>query len=339
MSASKVFRRVQLGWESTPGTAVPATTIWRGPALKLSDNQKKVIVPEDVGISAPGLRQITPQLTAGYKFPATDATFEQIGYPFEAGLLKVTSPSADGSGSGKIYTYNAATAVTAAPVTRTATIEAGENIRSENAEYAFCQEITLEGAANDSWKLAHSWGARQASAMAGGLTAALSVPSVESMLFNSSKFFIDEPAGTIGATQLLNTVIGCKLKIDTGLKAQHTASGNLYFSTLEFVGAKITGELTMLMNASSLAEKLKWLSNTVRLLQIKIEGLTFALAGTTYSKKTFIANLAIVWTGGWDESGDDSGVGTVKATFAAGYDYTSSKFAQFINVVALASLP
>jgi hypothetical protein len=47
----------------------------------------------------------------------------------------------------------------------------------------------------------------------------------------------------------------------------------------------------------------------------------------------------MVWTGGWDESGDDNGVGIVKATFAVGYDYTSAKFAQFINVVALASLP
>jgi hypothetical protein len=339
MSASKVMRRVQLGWESSAGTAVPATTIWRGPAVKLSANPKKQIVAEDVGISAPGLRQVTPQIGAGYKFPAVDATFEQIGYPYEAGILKVTSPSADGVGSGKIYTYNAATGVTAAPTTRTATLEAGDNIRNENAEYAFCSEISLEGAANDTWKLGSNWGARQVSNMAGGLTAALSVPTAESMLFNSSKFFLDAAGGTIGSTQLTNTVIGCKLKIDTGLRAQHTASGQLYFSTLEFVGAKITGELTMLMNASTVTEKANWLADTVRLLQIKIEGSTFAIAGTAYSKKTFIANLAMVWTGGWDESGDDNGVGIVKATFAAGYDYTSARFAQFINVVALASLP
>lgn len=339
MSASKVMRRVQLGWESTAGTPVAATTIWRGPALKLSNNPKKVIIPEDVGVSAASLRQVTPQISAGYKFPAVEATFEQIGYPFEAGVLKVTSPSADGVGSGKVYTYTPVSGVSAAPVTRVATIEAGDNVRNERGEYGHCTEISLEGAANDTWKLSSSWALRQVSNMSGGLTSGLSVPAAESMLFNSSKFYIDDASGTIGTTQLVNTVIGCKLKIDTGLKAQHTADGNLYFSAVEFVGVKITGELTMLLNSTAVAEKAKWEADAVRLLRILIEGSALTTAGTAYSKKTFRANLAMVWTGGWDESGDDNGVGTVKATFAAGYDYTSALFASFVNVNQLASLP
>ena len=37
MSGINVLRMVQLGAETTPGTAVAATTIWRGPAAGSDD--------------------------------------------------------------------------------------------------------------------------------------------------------------------------------------------------------------------------------------------------------------------------------------------------------------
>ncbi len=46
------LRKIQLGRQTVATTAVPATTIWRGPAIFSDDEQKKVRPKEDVGLTS-----------------------------------------------------------------------------------------------------------------------------------------------------------------------------------------------------------------------------------------------------------------------------------------------
>src|SRR3972149_3441735 len=74
----KNLRKVQLGLESTAGTAVAATTIWRGPAVGFDDLSEIVEVEEQVGILDGLDRDAVSVLYAGMELPDQPVTYEQF---------------------------------------------------------------------------------------------------------------------------------------------------------------------------------------------------------------------------------------------------------------------
>lgn len=332
-SGVKTLRKIQLGRESTAGTAVAATTIWRGLALMPKAEDKKVRPEENVGLSSGTTRQYTPQKKASLTFPSTEATFQGIQHILEAGVKTVT-PVADGVGTGFVNAYPLPSGDS--NTTKPYTIEGGNNKIVEKMEYAFVVEFELSGKKNEAWMLTSKWEGRQSTVTS--FTGSLSIPSVSEMLFNKSKLYIDNVGGTIGSTQITNTWIGAKLKIITGLKAQATAEGNLYFSFMDFIGAKASLELDLLHNATSAAERVLWRADTPRQIRMLVEGNTLTTPGT-YSKETFRTDLAGVYNAFSGPDSDDEGSDVAKATFECGYDSTAALFANLLLVNQLSSVP
>jgi len=123
MAGVKALRKIQLGDESPAGTAVAASTIWRGLGA-IEDQREVVFAEEDVGV-LPGVdRTYTPKLLAALAMEETEATFEQLPYILEAGVKSVSGVK-DGDGSGYAYTF--AFPTTAANTPLTYTIEMGDN--------------------------------------------------------------------------------------------------------------------------------------------------------------------------------------------------------------------
>ena len=77
----KALRRIQLGKETDPGTAVAATAIWRGTGT-IQDNLTTVFPAEDVGILVGTDRNYIPKAEAMLSLAETEATFEQLPYLF-----------------------------------------------------------------------------------------------------------------------------------------------------------------------------------------------------------------------------------------------------------------
>ena len=102
MAGIKALQRVQLGRETTAGTAVAASTRWRGQGA-LEDQRQTVFAMEDVGLLIGTDRTYVPQLGGAITMTG-DATFEQLPHIFEAGI-KSNAAVADGGGSGYVYTY------------------------------------------------------------------------------------------------------------------------------------------------------------------------------------------------------------------------------------------
>lgn len=330
----KALRKVQLGRQTSFGTSVAATTIYRAPAVMQEDMQSKIKPEENVGISAALTRQITVKKYASIKFPTHVATFQQLHHPFEGGIKAVTAAS-DGVGTGKIYAYPLP--YQDSNTTKFYTVEAGDNKIEEYMEDAFALEITLEGKINDTWKLSHTWGGKQSTVSS--FTGSLSIPSVSEMIFNKSKLYIDNVGGTLGGTQIVNSWIGATIKITTGLKAQFTGDGNLYYSFMDFIGAKCSVDLTFLTNATTLAERVLWRSDTPRQMRILCEGNALTTPGTTYTKETFRADIAGVYSSFGPPNDESEGSNVMKATFEGGYDATAALFANFTIVDQLASVP
>lgn len=333
-SGIKSLRRIQLGREGTPGTAVAATTKWRGMAIMPSDDQVKQMIEENIGFSSKTTRQITPKKFASLVFPATPATFQQIQHIMEAGI-KTVSPTQDGAGTGYHNTYPLPSGD--ANSTKTYTIEGGDNKITEEMEYAFVTEFELSGKINEPWMLTSTWHGRQTTVSS--FTGALSAPTISEMLFNKSKLYIDDVGGTLGSTQIVNTWIGAKLKVITGLKAQFTGDGNLYFSFMDFVGARATLELDLLHNATTAAERVKYKSDTARQIRMLIEGNNLGTAGTTYSKETFRIDGAGLFTSFGPPNDENEGANVSKAVFEMAYDATAALFNNYLLVNELSSVP
>ena len=127
MPGVKALRKIQLGDESSAGTPVAASTIWRGMGT-ISDQREVVHVEEDVGYLSGTDRTYVPKLFAELELEETEATFEQLPHILEMSL-KDETPAQDGTGSGYIYQYEFPT--TTQPTIQTYTIEGGDDQQAE----------------------------------------------------------------------------------------------------------------------------------------------------------------------------------------------------------------
>jgi len=328
----KALRRLQLGRETTAGTPVAATTIWRGTGV-IEDQRETVFVAEDIGYLSGVDRSYQPKLLGALALESVPATFEQLPHLLEMGVKAVGTGAADGAGSDKIYAYPLPT--TAANTLKTYTIEGGDDQEAEEMEYCFAPDLTLEGKAGEAVMMSATIQGRQVIVSA---FTALALTTVEEILFSKGKLYIDLVSGTLGTTQKSNTLLDMSLKLATGWIPVWTADGQLYFTFVKSTPPEVVLSLTFEHDGTAAAEKVNWRAQTPRLIQLKFEGAAVQTAGTTYSKKTLIVNLAGKWEK-FDALGEQDGNDIIKATFRARYNATAAKYAELIVVNELATLP
>ena len=329
----KALRKIQFGLETGGGFAAVASTIWRGEGV-LVDDRPIEFVAEDVGNYEGQGRTYIPKYHATIGLDETPATFEQFPLLCAAGIKNVVTGVADTGGSGKIYTYPVPT--TATNTLTTYTIEGGDNIRVDEAQFSHLESFTLSGAKGEAVMMGANVRARQATDAEFTTTATL--PTVEEILFNKGKLYLDPT--TVGTTQKTQTWLGFSLDWPTGWKEVFTGDGNLYFTKLEYVGHKdspITGELILEHDATSEAEINFARSETTRLVRMKFEGATLTTAGSAYTYKTLTVDAAIKYTA-VPEVSDEDGDDIVVLPFQVVYSSAASLVAQIVVVNELTAI-
>lgn len=332
MPGIKALRKIQLGRETTAGTAVAATTIWRGMGT-LDDTRETVFPPEDIGYLSGTDRSYVASVGGALDLEEVPATFEQLPHILEMSIMTAT-PVQDGAGSGRIYTYNFPT--TSVPTIKTYTVEGGDNQEAERMEYTFGKSFTLSGTSQEAWTMSASLEGRQIGLNA--FTGALSVPTVEEMLFQRTKLYIDAIGGTFGTTLKSNTLLSASLEYESGIISKFTADGELYFSFHQHTMPTVTLGVTFEHETTAAAEKVNWRAQTPRKIQLKTEGSALTSAGTTYTLKTMLINLAGKWSD-FQKIGERDGNDIIEAEFTARYNATAATFGQIIVVNDLTALP
>ena len=332
MAGVRALRKLQLGKETTGGTAVAATTIWRGMGV-IKDNQEVIHPEEDVGYLGGTTRSYIARYWGELSMPEVEATFEQLPYIFEAGVAAET-PTQDGSGSGYIYNYVAPT--TTQNTTNTYTIEGGDDQQAEEFDYCFVKSFTLSGEGQGALMMSSEWFGRQVTNTS--FTGSLSVPSVEEILVNDGVLYIDESGTAAGTTTVSSTLFGVNLSWTTGLQEYWAVDGSKDFSLTKQTGDEIMLNLTYEHNASAVTEKGKYRDNSVRVIRLKFEGSDFTTAGTTYSAKTVIIDVAGTYED-WSVLDERDGNDVVEATLRVRYSSTDSLKADVTIVNALSALP
>lgn len=333
MAGIKALRVIKMGPESTAGTAVAATTIYRAGGT-IEDKREVRWAAEDVGYMSGVDRTYTPKLLAGLSMDAHEVTYEQAPYIFASGVENVTSGSSDGVGSGKVYTYNFPT--TAKNTIKTRTIEGGDDQQAEEMEYSFVESFGIGGKPGEGLMFESAeWTGRQVTATT--FTGAIALPTVEDIPFSLGKLYLDAIGGTIGTTQLTNTWMGLSLKVKTGWVPVFTADGNKYFTFAKSTKPEITFDVTFEHDSTGVARVTDWRAETPRLIRMQWQGSALTTPGTNYSYKTFrfdcAAKIEKV-----SKIGEQDGNDILTATFRSTYNATAALFAKFVVVNENASL-
>lgn len=327
------LKRLEIGKETMSGTSVPATSYLRGEAV-ITDELKMEMPKEDIGILGGTDRSYISALGALLALASGPATFEQLGYIFNMGIKGVAGV-ADGPGTDFIYTYPFAT--TSQNVPYTYTIESGNNVEEEEMEFCHVTDFVIEGKADAA--LMRSANIRGRQVAVSTFTPSLTIPTVEEMLFNKSKTYIDAVGGTIGTTQAVAALLGIKISVTTGFKGIPSGDGSLYFTFVKQVAPVIKVEFTWEHETSvSVAQKVAWRAQTPKQIRFIVTGSALGTPGTVYSNKTFIFDMV----GKWSKFGpltDQAGDSTVVGTFNVGYNGTAALFAQAKLVNELTALP
>lgn len=333
MAGITALRKMQLGWEATAGTAVPATTVWRGPVNSIEALDNIVPVEEHVGRMGGANRTMKTNLLAQLSIPDTVFNFEQFPWFCQMGVEAQAAGVADGVGSGQIYTFDFG--LTSANAPHTATIEAGNNQQVYEMEYTHCTEFTVRGAPNEAVMMSATLQGRQRTDSS--FTGALSMPAVHEAFFNQASLYLDAAgAGTIGTTAIASALLGFSISVNTGQHAKFTGDGQLYFNTVDQREWEIEAEVTFRHIAAADTEDANWLAQTARLMEIKLTGAALATAGTAYTYYTARFQLPGKWTK-FSTLEDREGNDIIRGTYRAAYDPTEALGPKIIVVNETAS--
>ena len=315
------LRKIQYG-EGVPGTPVAATRIWRGTGL-LEDAREVKHVSEQVAIPQSTTRAYIPKLGSKVTFDPVEATYQQINVFMQYGIEPVGTPTADGAGTGKIWSHSVVS--TTLPSDWLAmTIEAGDNQHAQETSGAFCESFKISGSAGEGVMMEGTFIGQDV--VDTTFTAALAVPTLapdNHIVFGGSNLYIDAVGGTIGTTELTSTLLSFELDVTTGLKAKYTNKGKdfdfIYFDEGSY---SATLKLVYEHNASADGQRDLYEVATPRLVRLKFEGAALTTGGTDYDNETFIIDAPGVYTA--MPLGDVDGNATYEAEMQLGYDLTAA---------------
>jgi hypothetical protein len=331
----KALKKIQLGRESTAGTAVAATTIWRGMG-SIADLRELTFVEEDVGIIGGTDRTYVAKLMSGISLESTPATFEQVLHLLEM-AIKTTAPVQDGAGTDYISTYVLPT--TATVTKKTYTVEGGDDVQAEEINFVYVESFTLEGAGGEALMMSAELKGQTVATTS--FTGALTVPAVDEILVSRASLFLDAAGGTIGSTQISNTLLGVSLSFNSGVIPKFTGDGATTpkFSFLQDTGAlEVVLQVTFEHNAAAVTEIANARAETAQLLRLQFDGPTVGTPGTTYNNKHLIIDMAGKWEI-FEAISDQDGNNIVTANFRARYNSTAAFFASFVVVHELTAVP
>lgn len=318
---------IQIGDEGTAGTAVAATTVWRGPAASIVDASVTEFVDAQAGMYAPILDSYQPSKLARLGFPETELTFEQFGHVLQASIEDVAA-----AGAGP-YTWTYSMPTTSAPTIQTKTLETGNVIAGDagEMEYSFVESFSIRANAEEAWRVQSAWVGRQRTAAA--LTGSLSTPTVENALFGKSSFYVDAGGGAIGTTQVQGVLKQAEINVTSGLKPLFTGDGgNLYFYTVKRDGWTATYRLQVELESDTgflAAERTAFTNRTIRLIQLVTPG--------SGSKQITVQFAGVHESVGDYENADGNTVVTLQGRI--GYSSTDSQSLDFILASAVNTWP
>lgn len=330
------FRKIQIGKETTKGTAVPATRMLLGDWDFTEENERYMSeYPRGVLATIGGAGTITKRST-GVSI-STELTFEEILWPLLTGIKGGTTPVA---GVTTAQTWTFAPQLTTDPTIDTATVEVIEsdgttNHMTREMSYVMSDTFGLEVTASEVATL--NWAMFGRASQSTTPTPALTpYTSREIALSARTSVYMDAAYADIGDTQLSGVLRSASLEFTTPFIPDYKLDGR---DDLDFTkhtagrGFAATASIQMQLDATAGGVITNWRDNDLRYMRFLIEG----SEAETGVNKSIQVDGAFRFTG--NPSYEDSdGVRLVSFDMEAVYDETASKIFEIVVVNTLATV-
>lgn len=334
MPGVRALARVQMGDETTAGTAVAATFKYPGPFVPLEDARNLHFPDVATGVFGGEGYSVIRALGGRLPFGQHDAAFEVLPVWLAAGINGAAATPV-GPGSDSEYVYTATMPTAAAPTApKTQTIESGDDNAAEEMEYSYVENFELSGAIDEGWMIQGVWRGRQVTS---GITftAALTVPTgLEFIPFSGTKLYIDASGGTIGTTEKTGTLLSARLIWPMQFAPYGAASGQKYFAGVKAVDNRPQLEIVFEHDGTASTEIAAWRAQTWRLIRLSVLG--SLIGGTTY--KGMVIDVAGKWAK-FEPIGELNGNHIAKGLLNIHYSDDDSLRGSIEITNALATLP
>ncbi len=263
-SGQKALRKIQIGQEDYMGTPVAATAALLG-QLTMEDKPTDHEPDEERGNLADKTRSVRVANLANLVFSG-DATFEQLMYWLEMGIQGDVTPTPVGAAHLWTFTPN----LTAAGTFNSFTLEHGDNIQAWETEFCMAREIEIAFAMNAAATVKATLFGRKKTPTS--FTNSLAPPTVESIVGQNFKLYLDDEDGTMGYTVKSQQIIAATFTIKTGLVPVRYGDGSLDFSTYFEQPKGIDLKMTFAFNSDAEAERVLYDGETLRLVRLYNKG-------------------------------------------------------------------
>jgi len=318
------FRKIQIGEESTEGTAVAATAMLDAgapPGGIVVENRASLVRRATPAVLALHGRQHLAQQVVGLRFDG-DLTPEQVLYLLHMGVKGNVTPS----GTASPYTWTFTKATTAEPTLDSFTIEYGDDTQAYEVNGCIAESIEFSGGLGGGELC-------QMSADIYGWTrttttfTSLSVPSVTPLAANYSRLYVDTTWAGLGGSELTAELLGWRLSLPCSYPIWRGT--NLYPAGHGIEPTAATFELRMEFTANAATELAAVEAGTsrfIRILVAKDANHSFQIDGC------FVWDPASIFDA-------DRGDNIVALSGQSMYDSTGTKELEIVVVNTVATLP
>lgn len=322
----EALSKIQIGLESSAGTAVAADTILlAGEHPPISPDRVPELIRDAAGVRSFSVRnapridiiQVRDTLT----FP--HAYFQMLPLFFSLGVKgNITPVEQTGSEGDMLWTFDPNWA--AGNVPDSATIELGDNVQAYEAEYMQILRYRMAGsigqeAGSAPFVIDNEYYARQLTKAS--FTGGLSIPSTTEINSKLMRFYQDTSWANIGNTEKTGLLRAWEIELLTGMHAKNHAGANKFFDTVGEGTFMIIARLTLEGNSDAVAIADQFDAGTKTFLQFNLSGPQIG-AGDNH-------NLTLSASGFWMDvvrlSEKVNGNNLYSALFHGSYDLTGAQ--------------
>jgi hypothetical protein len=312
------MRTIQLGVETTWGTAVTPNRALRGLQDLKVNVDPQVTVESELGVYVPNIvKRKTPLVDGSLEL---GVSYQHIIYPF-AMLFGASTPSGS---DPYTWTFNAPTTSPSSPKSFTGKYGFSGGVYQITGMLA--NNLTLSGQADEDLTCSLDFLGRTVSPVTSLETIAL--PEVDYVSISNGKFYLDNWTGTPGTTEILGTLISFELTINPNRHTKQFISSAAQPEAFGEGAWEIGLNCVFEWNATSKAIVDASLSDSVQ-KQIKI-------SFTKSASRSLSFIIPVILTDQYTLFSDRDGNATVELSFKALYDATNSRIltVQVVNDVS-----
>ena len=337
--------QIQIGNESSPGTAVAATEVLLA-IMEAQLSSEMFFIPEDDRnlLAIDKANRFKTQDIAELVLTGS-VNHRQAVFLFGStirGNITPTQPDVTNEPLAYLWTYQgnltAANTPDIAAGIDTYTIEYGDNVDDYEAEYCFTKTLVISGEGGDS-PVTFEWTITAAKVTAGITpTAALSVVAVQYFPANTVSFYIDTSYANIGNTVKTDMLKAFTWTLETMFTPRFTTSGVFTYKGINEAAKQVELELTYLRGSLSETEKALALAGSTTYLRIKLLGGTELDSAQSNPPYVFL-DMAAQYDTPWPAPEDADGARTDTVTAKSVYDATGTRDFEVAVFTDLAAWP